>query len=303
MTVEDGYRGVKQSWGKYTANLGPGCHFYNCCYQQITPLSIRIVQVDVDTDTKTFDNVSVGVKTAVQYAVQPDKVQEAYFGLTDPKKQMAAYVDDVVRSELPTLTLDEAYEAKTVMADNITKVLAETMAPFGFQIIKVLITDLQPDARVLAAMNQINTQKRQRAAMQEKAEGDKILRVKAAEAEMEATHLSGKGVAKMRLAITNGFKESISDMQESCGLHPKDVVHMMLVTQYLDTLKEFSDAGRSSLVLPHGPEAISSIERQVSLGFDLIPNKTDMPKKAPSSPQKPSAPFDPRTSKDGTTFL
>merc|ERR1712178_242126 len=113
------------------------------------------------------------------------------------------------------------------MADNIAKVLQTAMAPFGHNIVKVLITDLQPDAKVMAAMNEINTQKRQRAAMQEKAEADKILKVKAAEAEMEATHLSGKGVAKMRLAITNGFKESISDMQESCGLHPKDVVHMM----------------------------------------------------------------------------
>merc|ERR1711988_1630911 len=145
--------------------------------------------------------------------------------------------------------------------------MTQSMGEYGFIIVKALIIDLQPDAKVLAAMNEINTQKRQRAAMQEKAEADKILKVKAAEADMESTHLAGKGVAKMRLAITNGFKDSIEEMKESCGLGSKEVVHMMLVTQYLDTLKEFADSGRSSLVLPHGPSAISEIEAQVRNGF------------------------------------
>jgi len=265
--VEDGFRGVKQDCGKYTGTLEPGCHFYCCCYQTVTPQSIRVIQIDVNTDTKTHDNVSVTVRTAVQYAVAPDKIYDAHFRLSNPERQMAAYVDDVVRSELPAMLLDDAYEAKTEMADNILKILAEAMSPFGLNILKVLITDLQPDHKVLQAMNEINTQKRQRAAMQEKAEGDKILKVKAAEADMEAIHLSGQGVAKMRSAITNGFKESIDQMKESCGLGSKEVVHMMLVTQYLDTLKEFADNGRSSLVLPHGPSAVADIENQVKMGF------------------------------------
>merc|ERR1712230_75522 len=105
---------------------------------------------------------------------------------------------------------------------------------------KVLIVDLQPDANVMRAMNEIETQKRQRAAAQEKAEAEKILRVKEAEADMESKHLSGVGVAKMRMAITNGCKESIETMTEMTELKPHDVVHMMLVTQYLDTLKDFA---------------------------------------------------------------
>jgi len=44
----------------------------------------------------------------------------------------------------------------------------------------------------------------------------------------------------MRQAITDGFRGSIESMKESCGLEPHDVVHMMLVTQYLDVLKEFA---------------------------------------------------------------
>jgi len=282
-TVEDGFRGVKQDCGKYSGTLEPGCHFYIPCYQTVTPQSIRVVQVDVNTDTKTQDNVSVTVRTAVQYGVTPDKIYDAHFRLSNPKKQMAAYVDDVVRSELPSMLLDDAYEAKTEMADNILKVLSEAMSPFGLDIVKVLIIDLQPDHKVLAAMNDINTQKRMRAAMQEKAEGDKILKVKEAEADMEAMHLSGQGVAKMRCAITNGFKESIDQMKESCGLSSHEVVHMMLVTQYLDTLKEFADNGRSSLVLPHGPSAVADIENQVRNGFDAAHAKAGNGPKLSSS--------------------
>jgi len=51
---------------------------------------------------------------------------------------------------------------------------------------------------------------------------------------------AGMGTAKMRHAITDGFRGSIESMKESCGLEPHDVVHMMLVTQYLDVLKEFA---------------------------------------------------------------
>lgn len=69
--------------------------------------------------------------------------------------------------------------------------------------LQVLITDLDPDQRVKAAMNEINASKRLKYAVAERAEGDKILQVKAAEAEAEAKYLSGVGVAKQRKAIVD----------------------------------------------------------------------------------------------------
>jgi len=203
----------------------------------------------------------------VQYRVDTEMVKEAYFQLDNPRGQMVAYVDDVVRSELPKLTLDGAYEAKTEMADNVLKVMTSNMGPFGIVIAKVLVTDLQPDSRVQAAMNEINTQKRTRAAAEEKAAGEKLLKVKAAEADMESKELSGVGIAKMRKAITGGFQDSINVMKESCGLEASDVVHMMLVTQYMDTLKDFATTGKSSIVLSHNPSAMADIEAQVKNGF------------------------------------
>jgi len=167
------------------------------------------------------------------------------------------------------MTLDEAFEAKEKLATVVKQQVADSMKQFGVQVINALMTDMQPDETVMRAMNKINAAKRDREAAVEKAEGDKILAVKQAEAEAEAKHLSGMGTAKMRHAITDGFRGSIESMKESCGLEPHDVVHMMLVTQYLDVLKEFAQSGKATMVVPHGPSAVADIENQVHTCFCL----------------------------------
>lgn len=247
--VEEGTRGVKTRFGQYVDMLEPGFNLYFCCIENVDLISVRVRQLDVRCDSKTLDNVTTHVRTSILYQVDENMVCEAYYKLNDHERQMRAFVYDEVRSELPTMTLDEAYENKDTMAEAVTKTLSDSVNKYGILVKKVLITDLQPDSKVQNAMNEINSSKRQRAAAQEKAEGDKILIVKNAEADMESQHLSGQGIARMRTAITNGCKESINDMKDGVGLKPNDVVHMMLVTQYLDTLKDFADSGRGAVMV------------------------------------------------------
>jgi regulator of protease activity HflC (stomatin/prohibitin superfamily) len=100
------------------------------------------------------------------------------------------------RAQIPTMTLDEAFESKEKMAIAVKAQVSESMKEFGVIVIKALMTDMQPDATVMASMNRINAAKRDREAAVEKAEADKILAVKAAEAEAEAKHLSGTAKAR-----------------------------------------------------------------------------------------------------------
>jgi regulator of protease activity HflC (stomatin/prohibitin superfamily) len=260
-------KGVVQECGKFKGLADPGCSFLMWPMQTVTPVSMQTRQLDVNTNTKTSDNVTVSVKTAIMYHVDPENVQTFYFKLHNPHQQITAYVDDCIRSQIPTMTLDEAFESKEKMAIAVKAQVSESMKEFGVIVIKALMTDMQPDATVMASMNRINAAKRDREAAVEKAEADKILAVKAAEAEAEAKHLSGMGTAKMRHAITDGFRGSIESMKSSCGLEPHDVVHMMLVTQYLDVLKEFAQSGSATMVVPHGPSAVGDIEAQVRSGF------------------------------------
>jgi regulator of protease activity HflC (stomatin/prohibitin superfamily) len=196
-------------------------------------------------------------------------VYRAYYKLTNVNRQLTPYVEDVVRSEVPRKTLDETYESKEAVAVAVRLALQHEMKRYGYEIVNALVTDLQPDAKVLAAMNQIEAQRRMRMAAQEKAEADKILVVKAAEADAEAKELSGQGVARQRRAIVDGLKESVVQFNEGVGgTTPADVMQLMMVTQYLDMMKDVgTKEGASTIFIPHSPAGVNDIQSQMRQGF------------------------------------
>ena len=148
-----------------------------------------------------------------------------------------------MRSQLPTLELDAVFEAKEELALAVKNALEATMTEYGYTIQQVLITDLDPDQRVKNAMNEINSSKRLKFAIAERAEGDKIMQVKSAEAEAEAKYLSGVGVAKQRKAIVDGLRTSIVDFGESVeGSSTKDIMDLLLLTQYFDMIRDVGAA-------------------------------------------------------------
>ena len=158
-------------------------------------MSLRIQQLDVLCETKTKDNVFVQVGVAVQYRILVDNAYDAYYRLTDSRNQIQSYVFDVVRSTVPKMELDEAFISKEEVAQAVLNQLRDVMSDFGYEIKQTLVTDLSPDARVKASMNEINASRRLKEAASHKAEADKVKQVKAAEAEAEARYLSGLGVA------------------------------------------------------------------------------------------------------------
>eukprot|EP01065_Artemidia_motanka_P008811 TRINITY_DN1445_c0_g1_i6.p2 TRINITY_DN1445_c0_g1~~TRINITY_DN1445_c0_g1_i6.p2 ORF type:complete len:289 (+),score=101.00 TRINITY_DN1445_c0_g1_i6:54-920(+) len=269
--IDESERGVRQWNGQLREIVQPGCHTYVCCFGDVTSVDMKVRQLKVHTDTKTKDDVTVKVETAVQWAVDPDAVETFYFKVSVPEVQISAFVDDIVRSELPVRTLDEAFAEKTAMGQSAETHLREAVCkPFGISILRVLVTDLRPDQHVQRAMNEINAAKREREAARERAEAQRVLTVVAAEAEAEARQLNGKGLAMMRREIASGFKNSIADLtghEQDSTLTSEGVVHMMLVTQYLDVLKDFASTGQSSMIVPHGAGFVSDIEGQIRNGF------------------------------------
>jgi len=290
--VSTGEMGIVESMGKFSRIAGPGMNFLCWPFQNMAGrLSTRVQQLNVSTDTKTKDNVTVTLMVAVQYRVINEQISDevdmqrgggydpnmhenhgiwrAYYRLTDISRQLTPYVEDVVRSEVPRKTLDEAYESKEAVAQAIKAALSHEMRRYGYEIVNALVTDLQPDRRVQDAMNQIEAQRRMRMASQEKAEADKILAVTAAKAEAEAKELSGQGVARQRKAIVDGLKESVLQFNEGVvGTSPADVMQLMMVTQYLDMLKDVGTKdGAKTLFIPHSPGAVGDIQSQMRQGF------------------------------------
>ncbi|MDR1414019.1 MAG: SPFH domain-containing protein [Puniceicoccales bacterium] len=231
----------------------------------VSRLSFRIHQLSVEVETKTQDNVFVTLAVAVQYQVLKRKVFEAYYTLQDHQSQIKSFVFDLVRAQVPLLILDDVFSKKDDIANAIKANLRETMADFGYEIVEALITDINPDANVKAAMNEINTAQRLRAAATERGESEKIIRVKQAEAEAESNILHGKGIAGQRAAIIEGLGHSVEEfVKQIPDATSSTVMEMVMLIQYIDTLKEIGGrAGSNVVFIPHSPGNLSDIGAQI----------------------------------------
>ena len=257
-------------------------------------LSLRIQQLDVKVETKTKDNVFVNVIVSVQYMVIPQKVFDAFYKLQQPEAQITSYVYDVVRARVPGIELDNVFETKDDIAQAVRVELAQIMDDFGYGIIKALVTDIDPDPNVKASMNQINAAQRLRVAAVEEAEADKIRVVKAAEGEAESKALQGKGIADQRLAIVEGLRESVTDFQDNVpGTTAQDVMNLVLMTQYFDTLKDIGLSSKTNTILiPHSPGGMTQVAdqlREAMMTADAVNKQTPSTSSPKARQSRPSA--------------
>ncbi|KAL7555082.1 hypothetical protein ACHAWF_018754 [Thalassiosira exigua] len=258
--------GVVEDLGQFKRLVGEGPSCVLWPLQSVVGrLSLRVQQLDVLCETKTKDNVFVQVGVAVQYKVVTESAYDAWYRLTSPTSQIQAYVFDVVRSTVPRLELDQAFESKDDIAQAVLQQLQNVMKDYGYAIVNTLVTDLAPDAKVKASMNEINAAKRLKEAASHQAEADKVRQVKNAEAEAEARYLSGLGVARQRKAIVQGLQASVSEFSEEVrDANPKDVMDILLLSQYFDTLNV---VGANSLILEHDPATVANLQHQVGVSF------------------------------------
>jgi regulator of protease activity HflC (stomatin/prohibitin superfamily) len=271
--VSQGTVEVIQRWGKFRKFAEPGCHCVCPCIGDAVAgkISTRIRSLDVAVETKTKDNVFVTIIVSTQFMVLKDasRMYDAFYKLTDSREQIRSYIFDVVRSTVPRINLDDVFTTKEEIALEVKSMLQKAMTEFGFTIIQTLVTDIAPDSKVKIAMNEINAAQRQRVAAQDRAEAEKIMVVKAAEADAEAKYLAGTGIARQRQAIINGLKESVVHFQaEVDGINSKDVMEMMMMTQYFDTMKEVGCSnGNSTIFVPSGPGAVADTAAAVRSGI------------------------------------
>lgn len=264
--VEQQSMAIIEQFGKFVRVARPGLNLKMPLVETIAGrLNLRIQQLNVKVETKTEDNVFVHIVVAVQFYILPEKVYEAFYKLENATLQVTAFVFDVVRARVPKIKLDDLFEKKDEIADAVKNELAHTMDEFGYGIVKALVTDIEPDPKVKEAMNEINAATRMRFAASEKGEADRILKVKAAEAEAQSKALQGKGIADQRKAIVEGLRDSVDEFQKSVpGATPQDVMNLVLMTQYFDTLKEIGASARSSTVLiPHSPGHMHDLSKQL----------------------------------------
>ena len=264
--VQTAEAAVIQRMGKFNRVATAGINFKLSWLDQIAGrIDLRVQQLALDVETKTKDNVFVKIPVSVQYHVIPDKVYEAFYKLANPKQQISSYVFNVILGHVPKMNLDDAFLQQSDIAVAIKEGLDDVMKTYGYAIDQALVTDIEPDEKVKAAMNEINAAQREQVAASARGEAEKILKVKQAEAEAESKALQGQGIANQRKAIVEGLKESVAAFSAAVeGTTPKDVMMLVLVTQYLDTMKEIGSQDKSNTIfVSHSPAAVGDLFRQM----------------------------------------
>lgn len=259
---------VIERFGKFIAIRRPGIHFRVPLIDKISGrVSLRILQLDVIVETKTKDDVFVKLKVSVQYKILQDKIYDAFYKLDFPQDQITSYVFDVVRAVVPKMRLDDVFEKKDEIANAVKGELNDAMINYGYDIIKALVTDIDPDAEVKTAMNKINAAERQKVAAQYEGDAQRILIVEKAKAEAESKRLQGQGIADQRREIARGLEESV-DVLNNVGINSQEASALIVVTQHYDTLQSIGEQTNSNLILlPNSPQAGSDMLNNMVASF------------------------------------
>jgi regulator of protease activity HflC (stomatin/prohibitin superfamily) len=265
-TVRTAEVAVITSFGKFLRIAQPGLNWKRPFVDAVAgTVSLRVNQITLTMETKTKDNVFVTIPISVQNRVRAENVYDAFYKLADPVAQIKSYVEQVILGHVPGMTLDEVFASQSSIAAAVKQELDADMAAFGYEIVNVLVTDIVPDEKVKSAMNDINAAQREQVAANARGEAEKILVVKKAEAEAESKALQGQGIANQRKAIIEGLQVSVEQFQKAVeGASSKEVMQLVLVTQYFDTLKSIGENNKTStLFLSHSPAAVKDVSDQI----------------------------------------
>ena len=264
---------IIERFGKFNSIRYAGLKFKIPIVDRIAArLSLRIQQLDVVVETKTKDDVFVNMKISVQYQILREKVYDAFYKLQNPHEQLTAYIFDLVRAEIPKMLLDDVFEKKDDIAFAVKRDLKEAMLEYGYDIVKALVTDIDPDQSVKQAMNRINAAEREKIAAQHEGDAQRILIVERARAEAESKRLQGKGIADQRREIARGLEESVDTLNKA-GINPQEASALIVITQHYDTLQAVGSESSSNLILlPNNPNAASTMLNDMTASL-LAANK------------------------------
>ena len=285
-TVAQQTRVVIERFGKFHRVAGPGLHWRLLIVDRIAGrISHRVQELEIKVESKTADDVFVDLLIAIQSVVgeEADTVTAAFYRLSNPQQQISSYVFDTVRALVPEMPVDHVFSEKDKIASAVKERLQGTMRGYGYTIVQSLVNDIQPDMQVKEAMNKVNASARLKEAAKNEAEAQKIRVIAEAEAEARAKELQGMGIAKQRLAIANGLKESVEACAEA-GISPEEATKMVLLTQHYDTVTAVGAHSKATIMMvPYTPDGMSQVGDQLTSAL-LATDAMTKPDGAPAAP-------------------
>ena len=266
-TVKQQTRALVERLGRFQRIGEPGLNFKIPLLDSVAGrITHRVRELEIKVESKTKDDVFVDLLIAVQFFVREEHeaVKAAYYKLMNPEQQISSYVFDTVRALVPEMPVDSVFSEKEKIAMAVKERLLDTMQQFGYTILQALVNDIQPDAEVKRAMNQVNASARMKEAAKNEAEAQKIRVIAGAEGEARAKELQGVGIARQRLAIANGLKESVETCAEA-GISSEEATKMVLLTQHYDTVTAVGAQAKATIMMiPYSPDGMSQVGDQIT---------------------------------------
>lgn len=253
-TVKQHTAVIIERLGKYKSVRHAGLHFKIPFIDKIAEkFSLKIQQLDVHAEAKTKENIFVTVTVSVQFKVSKDNIYDAYYNMENPYEQISTYITNIVRTEIPKITLKDVFENKDTIADIINDALAKKINPYGYDVVNTLISDIEPDAHVKSAMNRINAADLEKSAAESEAEALKINILAKAKAEYESKKLEAEWVSNQRLETAKSLTESLNLLGQT-GITSTEASTLLMITQHYDTIQSISNDGNSRIIMPNSPQ-------------------------------------------------
>lgn len=265
--------GVVETFGRFTGTVKPGLNLYVPFIQKVTPISNRLLQNNFKVEAKTKDNVFTRLNIAVQYQVTESDTEKAFYSLADPLKQIDTYIENIIRSQVPNMELDELFSSQDEIRNSVKDKLSTTMSNHGYTIVDTLITEIDPASEVKVAMNKINASQRLRESAKNEADAEYIKTIRQSESDRDRKRLQGEGISQQRQAIMRGYQEGVENMTKALGLSAQQIVDFVLKTQHLDAIEMIGKSPNTKTIfLNHNPEnasIMSSLEGVDNSNIDV----------------------------------
>ncbi len=196
------------------------------------------------------DKVIVDVNTNLIFTVNPteDGIQRFTYALQDAATSIGATVENSLRTYIAKETHEGILEKKEELALHIQRDLEIQFAEWGMLIKSFQITNVNFPLTITDAMSEVVASLQLRKAAENKGEATKIQAIKEAEAEKERKRLQGEGIALEREAIAEGLRRSVETMQKITNQTSAEIMAILNLTQYLDTLKTVGGSTNSKVI-------------------------------------------------------
>ena len=209
----------------------------------------------------TKDNVTTTINALLYFQiVEPMK---AVYEIDNLPNAIEKLTQTTLRNVIGELELDETLTSRDTINSKLRAVLDDATNKWGVKVNRVELQDITPPESVRRSMEQQMQAERERRAkvleargqkeaMILKSEGEKESQINQAEAERQTQILKAQGEADARILEASAEAEAIRKVAEAIASTKTDPATYMLVSRYIETLKEMAAGKDSKLVyLPY----------------------------------------------------